>query len=320
MGVRASGSATVVSSQKVREGRDEEYRRWQDKTNRVVRDFDGFEGTETYPPDPGEEREWVVVFRFTRMEQLTAWLDSGARRELLAEVRPLLERAPTQEVLAGGEVPAPDREEGVTAVISHDVRPGKGADFERWQGKVLKAQEKSPGFMGSELFRPVEGIQDHWVVVFRYDTREHLEAWLDSGMRDRLLEEGRNYFSGYDVRKVGSAFSGWFRFGAGADQAPPNWKQAMTVVLALYPTVMGLNLTAGHEFRLWGIPGYLGLFFGNVLSVSILTWLLMPLVNRALAFWLRPARHRPVRVEVAGAAIVVLCWILSIVIFGLTTH
>jgi antibiotic biosynthesis monooxygenase (ABM) superfamily enzyme len=254
------------------------------------------------------------------MEQLAAWLDSRARRELLTEVRPLLERAPRQEVLAGGEVPAPEREEGVTAVISHDVRPGREADFERWQDKVLKAQEKYPGFMGSELFRPVEGIQDHWVVVFRYNTREHLESWLDSGTRDRLLEEGRNYFSAYDVRKVGSAFSGWFRFGADAEEAPPNWKQAMTVVLALYPTVMGLNLTVGHEFRLWGVPGYLGLFFGNVLSVSILTWVLMPLVNRALAFWLRPGRRRPVRVEVAGAAIVVLCWILSIVIFGLTTH
>jgi antibiotic biosynthesis monooxygenase (ABM) superfamily enzyme len=325
MGVRATGSATVVTSQKVREGRDEDYRRWQEKTNRVVRDFDGFEGTETYPPGPpgsGEEREWVVVFRFTGMDQLTAWLESAARRELLAEERPLLEGAARQEVLAGGHAPEPEREEAVTAVISHDVRPGREKDFERWQEKILKAQEKYPGFMGSELFRPVEGIQDHWVVVFRYDTREHLEAWLDSGVRERLLEEGRDYFSAYDVRKVGSAFSGWFRFGASGEgeDIPPNWKQAMSVVLALYPTVMVLNLTAGHEFNSWGVPGYFALFLGNVLSVSILTWLLMPLVNRALAFWLQPRRARTVRVHVAGTAIVVLCWALTILIFGLTTH
>ncbi|MFG2517935.1 antibiotic biosynthesis monooxygenase [Streptomyces sp. NPDC048527] len=319
MGIRASGSATVVTSQRVREGFDEEYDRWQGKVNRVVRGFDGFKGTETYPPGSGEEREWIVVFRFAGTDQLTAWLDSTARQELLAEGRRLLDGAPTQEVLAGGHIDEPDRE-GATAVISHVVRPGREEEFEHWQEKVLKEQEKFPGFMGTEFFRPVEGIQENWVVVFRYDTHEHLDAWLESSRREHLLRKGRDYFASYDVRKVGTAFSGWFRFGSGeGEEAPPNWKQAMTVVLALYPTVMVLNLTVGHEFDVLGVPVYLGLFFGNVLSVSILTWLLMPLVNRALAFWLRSGRPRTVRVDVAGAALVALCWALTVLIFALTT-
>ncbi|WP_326709253.1 MULTISPECIES: antibiotic biosynthesis monooxygenase [unclassified Streptomyces] len=320
MGIRASGSATVVTSQKVRAGLDEEYDRWQEKVNRAVRDFDGFKGTETYPPGSGEDHEWVVVFRFAGTDQLTAWLDSAVRRELLAEGSALLDGPPTQEVLAGGHIEEPDREQGVTAVISHDVRPGREQEFERWQEKVLREQEKYPGFMGTEFFKPVEGIQDHWVVVFRYDTREHLDAWLDSSTRERLLEKGRDYFASYEVRKVGTAFGGWFRFGSDeGEEVPPNWKQAMTVVLALYPTVMVLNLTVGHEFDVLGVPGYLGLFFSNILSVSILTWLLMPLVNRALTFWLRPGRTRHVRVDVAGAALVALCWALTVLIFALTT-
>lgn len=260
------------------------------------------------------------MFRFAGTDQLTAWLDSVARRELLAEGRALLDGTPTQEVLAGGHIEEPDREEGVTAVISHDVRPGREQEFERWQEKVLREQEKYPGFMGTEFFKPVEGIQDHWVVVFRYDTREHLDAWLDSSNRERLLEEGRDYFASYEVRKVGTAFGGWFRFGSDeGEEVPPNWKQAMTVVLALYPTVMVLNLTVGHEFDVLGVPGYLGLFFSNILSVSILTWLLMPLVNRALAFWLRPGRTRHIRLDVAGAALVALCWALTVLVFALTT-
>jgi len=315
----AGDGATVVTSQKVRAGRDDDYRRWQERTNRAVRAFDGFEGTEMYPPGAGDEREWVVVFRFSRIDLLTAWLESSERQKLLAEGRPLFDGTPTQEVLAGG-APPPAMEAAVTAVISHDVRPGREEDFVRWQNKVLKAQEKYPGFMGTELFKPVEGIQDNWVVVFRFDTREHLDEWLASGAREKLLQEGQDYFSSYDVRKVGSAFSGWFRFGGGADAAaPPNWKQAMTVVLALYPTVMVLNLTVGYELDDLGLPGYIGLFIGNVLSVSILTWLLMPLVNRALAFWLVPRRARSVRTHVAGAALVVLCWALCILVFGLTT-
>jgi antibiotic biosynthesis monooxygenase (ABM) superfamily enzyme len=319
-GTPQSGSVTVVTSQKVREGRDDEYQRWQERTNRMVRGFDGFEGTEMYPPGDGDEREWVVVFRFSRIDQLTSWLESGARRELLDEGRPLFEGTPTQEVLAGEAAPAEPAQEAVTAVISHQLRPGREDDFMGWQDKVLRAQEKHPGFMGSELFKPVEGIQDHWVVVFRFDTREHLDDWLGSAEREELLEEGRDYFSSYDVRKVGSAFSGWFRFGEGAEEGvPPNWKQAMSVVMALYPTVMVLNLTEGKELTSLGVPGYLGLFIGNVLSVSILTWLLMPLVNRAFAFWLVPSRARSVRTHVAGAALVALVWGLCIMIFALTT-
>ena len=315
---QGGGGATVVTSQKVRQGRDGDYQRWQEKTNRVVRGFDGFEGTETYPPGPVGDREWVVVFRFSRVDQLTAWLESGARRDLLVEVGPLLERPPVLEVLAS-DAPAPTRE-GFTAVISHDVRPGRERDFERWQDKAAKAQEKFPGFMGTELFRPVEGIQENWVVVCRFDTRQHLEDWLESESRAELLHEGHDYFASYDIHKLGTSFSGWFRFGEGAeDEIPPNWKQAMTVVLALYPTVMILQLTVGHEFDVLGIPGSVGLFLSNVLSVSILTWVLMPLVNKALAFWLLPGRSRSLRGQVAGAAVVVLCWLLFIVIFSLTT-
>ncbi|WP_241999893.1 MULTISPECIES: antibiotic biosynthesis monooxygenase [Streptomyces] len=316
----AADSATVVTSQKVRPGHADEYQRWQNRTNEAAREFDGFEGSEVYPPGAGSENEWVTVFRFSGIDYLTAWLESDRRRELLAEGRRFFEEAPTQEVLRGGS-PAEQAPETVTAVISHDVKPGREEGFLCWQEKILKAQEKSPGFMGSELFRPVEGVEDRWVAVFRFDSREHLEEWLGSDARSKLLEEGRTYFASYDVRKVGSAFSGWFRFGKGAqDAAPPNWKQAMSVILALYPTVMVLNLTVGSELGRLGVPGYVGLFIGNVLSVSTLTWLLMPLVNKVLAFWLAPGRARSLRVHVAGAAAVVICYLLFIAIFGLITR
>ncbi|MEU4213260.1 antibiotic biosynthesis monooxygenase [Streptomyces sp. NPDC026206] len=316
----AAENATVVTSQKVRAGHVDEYRRWQNRTNEAARAFDGFEGSEVYPPGAGSENEWVAVFRFSGIDHLTAWLESDRRRELLAEGRSLFEGPPAQEVLRGG-APAEQAPETVTAVVSHEVKPGREEGFLRWQEKILKAQEKSPGFMGSELFKPVEGVQERWVAVFRFDSREHLEDWLASDARRRLLEEGRAYFASYDVRKVGSAFSGWFRFDQGTqDTAPPNWKQAMSVILALYPTVMVLNLTVGSGLDELDVPGYVGLFIGNVLSVSVLTWLLMPLVNRALAFWLVPGRARGLRVHVAGAVVVALCCLLFIVIFGLTTH
>jgi hypothetical protein len=45
----------------------------------------------------------------------------------------------------------------------------------------------------------------------------------------------------------------------------------------------------------------------------------MPLVNRALAFWLIPGRARTMRIQFAGIRLVVFCWAALITIFGLTS-
>ncbi|WP_055589222.1 antibiotic biosynthesis monooxygenase [Streptacidiphilus griseoplanus] len=309
-------SATAVLSQRVRADRVDDYRHWQDRTTEAARGFDGFEGTEVYPPH-GAGGDWVVVFRFTRLDQLTAWLESPERSALLEEGRPLFETPPTHEVVAGESA----TQDVVTAVVSHRVLPGRERDFARWQSKIERVQERFPGYMGAESFEPVPGVQQNWVTVFRFDTRDHLDAWLDSEARKRLLEEGRRYVASFDVRKVGSSFGGWFRFGGDARAVlPPKWKQAMSVLLALYPTVMVLTLTVGGVLKDAGVPGYAALFISNILSVSILTWLLMPLVNRVLGFWLVPAGTAPRRVHIAGTAAVVACYALLLVVFGLTTH
>lgn len=304
----------MVISSKVREGREVDYRRWQHKINDTARSFAGFEGSDVYPPISGEQDAWVVVFRFSSTGELTGWLDSETRRRLLDEVRPLLQEPPRLEVLAG----EPAAREAVTAVISHNVRPGRERDFQRWQDKVRKAQERFPGFLGFEAFEPVPGVQPNWVVMFRYDTREHLDDWLESGTRERLLAEGRDYFADFDVRTVNSAFSGWFRFNEGtALETPPNWKQAMSVLLSLYPTVMILNLTVGRAFEAVRLPGYFAMFISNVFSVAILTWLMMPLVNRIFASWLSPGGGGSIFTNIAGALVMVVCMALFIAVFGL---
>ena len=38
-----------------------------------------------------------------------------------------------------------------------------------------------------------------------------------------------------DALEVATAFSGWFTSGDAPGQAPPNWKQAMIVLLTLFP-------------------------------------------------------------------------------------
>jgi len=61
---------------------------------------------------------------------------------------------------------------------------------------------------------------------------------------------------------------------------PPAWKQALTVLLALYPTVMALSYV-NPLMSNFSLP--LQMLSGNILSIALLTWLVMPWVTQG--FW-----------------------------------
>lgn len=63
--------------------------------------FDGFIRSELVRPVPGTQDDTVVVFSFTSRERLDEWLDSDVRREVLAEIDPLLDGPRTVNVVGG---------------------------------------------------------------------------------------------------------------------------------------------------------------------------------------------------------------------------
>jgi uncharacterized protein len=75
--------ATVLISQRVKPGREEDFRRWQDEVNRTVASFSGFLGTEVVAPK-GAGGEWTVLYRFDSKPHLESWLGSSERAEVLA--------------------------------------------------------------------------------------------------------------------------------------------------------------------------------------------------------------------------------------------
>ena len=169
----------------------------------------------------------------------------------------------------------------VTVVVAHSVPPEDEATFLAWQRRLSDAERRSPGHRGGELLRPVPGVQDDWVAVTRFATEYDLETWLGSAARRDLLAEGER-FRDFRLRRVATSFGSWFPGGAGPAAAPPSWKTALSVLVGLYPTVVLLTLAIS---ALWPTgPLWASLLVGNVASVGLLTWVVMPVVTRALAF------------------------------------
>jgi antibiotic biosynthesis monooxygenase (ABM) superfamily enzyme len=308
-----SPSATVIITQRVRPGREDDFREWQEELNRIVARFAGFRGTEVVASgDDGGE--WTVVYRFDSQSNLESWLGSTERGEILGRGADLFDGPADQQVLMR-ELD----EDMVTVVVSHRVDPSKETAFVDWHERVTEAERAFTGFRGSELFPPVPGVQDNWTVLFRFDSDEHLNAWLESPERQQLLDDAKQ-FQDFELRRISSPFGSWFSFAdkAADGEGPAQWKTALSVLVGLYPTVVLLTLGISEVWEdadLWE-----SLLLGNVLSVSLLTWVVMPVVTRALRFWLAPdpGTASP-RLDAIGAAVSIAFLTLAALVFWLVT-
>jgi antibiotic biosynthesis monooxygenase (ABM) superfamily enzyme len=296
----------------MKQGRRDDIRRWQEDVNRAVSEFTGYLGNDVAAS--AEADEWTVIYRFDSKSHLESWLDSPERGEMLGRGAEFFDGPVSQHVLVR-EAEA----DAVTVVVAHPVARADEEEFIAWQQRVTDAERQFAGFRGAELFRPVPGVQDEWTALYRFDTDEHLNAWLESPQRERLLDQGKR-FKEFKLHRISAPFGSWFEppQGEGGGEAPAQWKTAISVLVGLYPTVVLLTLAITAIWptgELW-----VALLIGNILSVSLLTWVVMPVVTRALRFWLTPEDGRAsARLDAIGAAVSAAFLAFAACIFWLIT-
>ncbi|MGO4441769.1 antibiotic biosynthesis monooxygenase [Mycobacterium sp. 2YAF39] len=279
-GVTGTG-VTVIIGQRIRPGQDHAFAVWESTVNREAAKYPGFIAVEVSPPT-AVQPEWIIVYRFDSIANVQAWLNSATRQQLLVEAEQYFDGPGTQQVIGGGR----QSDSLVTVVVTHRVDPASIDEFLSWQDRLRLAESSFPGFRGTELFRPVEGIQEEWTALYRYNTADDLDRWLLSEERKKLLAEGEK-FKDYQSRTIDNSFGSWFAFDdKGAEVPPPsNFKSSLAVWVGVYPTVVLISLA------LWPLklPLWLNLMIGNLLSSLALGYFVMPhFVNPLLKNWLRP--------------------------------
>ncbi len=305
-------TATVVTNTRVRDGHDKEFEAWQAGMNDVISRFDGFVSREVLPPTPPDQLDWVIIQRFEGPEQLKAWLESPERAEMLARIRPALEGEDAVNVFVGHEADEDGSQGPVTAMIMTNVAPGREKEFEQWHARVKERQSKYPGFLGCEVQPPTGMFQQEWVTLLRFDSKEHLDNWLESAERRQLLREADEIIDRSTERRVRTSFEGWFKFGAD-HRPPPSWKQSAIVLLVLFPVVV-LEITFLDPILRW-MNVAPATFIANLISVALLAWPLMPLAIRAMQWWLSPRPGAGRAVRWGGPALLVSLYALAIVFF-----
>lgn len=280
-------AVTVIIGQRVHHGVEKQFMAWQHELNDFASRYSGFIGAEVTAPTEVQP-DWTVIYRFDSMPNLRAWLDSSTRQRFLATGRKYLDGPATQQIVGGASKPT---DQLVTVVVTHRVSAEDTDEFLEWQERLRLAESKFDGYRGTEIFRPVEGEQDEWTAMYRYDSAAQLEAWLTSDERQRLLDEGEK-FRDFELRKVDNSFGNWFAFDEkGHAAAPPSdFKTSVAVWVGLYPTVVMLSLA----LLPLKMPLWLGMLVGNLLSSFTMTFVTMPFyVNRVLRRWLWPLPNVP---------------------------
>ncbi|PSB24586.1 antibiotic biosynthesis monooxygenase [Stenomitos frigidus] len=205
-------------------------------------------------------------------------------------------------------------------VIEYDGIPGeKETEFRKWQSEIRSGVTQFEGYLRTDVFPAIKDAQDKWYIIVHFDTPANLSQWLDSDTRHRLISMGKRRFGAYRYH-MGNGLTGleaWFskRIDTNGKRShPPAWKQNFAVLFGLYPTVMVETLLfAKLRFMdAWALPYQM--FVSNLVSCSLLTWVVMPSVTWLLSFWLKP-QQMDGRLNLIGALLVFLGYSLMVAVF-----
>jgi uncharacterized protein len=184
-----------------------------------------------------------------------------------------------------------DRPNNASIVIEYDeIADDKAGQFLQWQSEIREGLQQFEGYLKTDVCPPVLGMQEKWYIVVHFDSPAHLGEWLDSDIRHWLVGKGKKKFGPYRY-KIQAGFEGWFGNSYRSERTntnTPAWKQNLAVLFGLYPTVMLETLFFSHFglMNSWSLAPQM--FVSNLISCSLLTWVVMPLTTALLGFWLKP--------------------------------
>ena len=170
----------------------------------------------------------------------------------------------------------------LTVVATWKVQPGKEAAFEEWHRGLSAAATRFPGHLGVSVMRPSHATGEY-VVIFKFDTYEHLAAWQNSAERREWLRRAAGLKADATRYQSGYGLEFWFA-SPDAHAPPPRWKMAAVTTLALYPVVNLLIIALNPLIGGWSI--WTGGLVALPLTIILMTYLVMPAMTRLFSRWL----------------------------------
>ena len=274
-------------------------------------DFPGFLSADMIPPSSENKNQWTLIQRFRDSSQLTNWRQSDDRNKLLAKVTSQSTNNNLQ--FSEEELLQHDQKGSASIAIVDEINPDLKESYKAWEIKIKSWQAKLPGYKGTFLQGPTDGTPGRWTTLLHFDRPEDLDNWYNADERKSLLPEAKQFIKSTNLRHLASSFPGWFPVDEKGHD-PARWKTTMLVLLSLYPIASLLI----KYFRplLNGLPIVWINLCSNIISVSVMGWIIMPIALKAFQFWLYPKSDSK-SIDIKGFLIVLSLYLVETALLSL---
>jgi uncharacterized protein len=280
--------STLLLSARVLPGREAAFAQWQVQWQSALLAAEA-RAVEFWPPAPPDQLETVGLARFPSMDTLRRWRRGEQNRALIDAAAPLVEGGLVMQLVGQAAVDY-SVAHGVTMVMVTEIKPGSETAYKNWADRIQKLQATFPGYLGS-FVQPPQSKERGWTTVLRFDSAAHLDRWLASPERAAMVKESESLVAHFHAQRVDTSFPGWVPNDPKTGAPPNMWKTACLVLLTLFPVVMlELRFLNPH---LKDLNPAVGTFIGNIISVGLTTWPLMPLAIFVFRDWLFPEGKAP---------------------------
>lgn len=178
--------------------------------------------------------------------------------------------------------------EGATVVITHHIMDGQHEQYEEWLNEIGPICRSAPGNIDWQIIRPIKNLTYSYTVIIRFDTIEHLQNWMESAERKRLIEKIKPLITKGDDYYINSGLDFLFAPAKPANPAPVKWKQYLVTWSAIYPLSLSIPLIVLPLLRLLKIPAvrFIDSLFISGTIVLLMVYLIMPHYTRLIKKWL----------------------------------
>lgn len=175
----------------------------------------------------------------------------------------------------------------VVSVIRHTVMAGKEQEYEAWLREIVPIAGSAQGHSGVNVIRPHSGSRTY-TIVLHFDRLEHLEQWLASDIRKRLILKVQHLLEDGDQVEIKTGLEFWFTPSASEQKRAKPYKQFLITLSAIFPLTMLVPWSLAPLFRAvptFGLPG-ISNFVAAAIIVALMTYVIMPRYTRLIAGWL----------------------------------
>ena len=168
----------------------------------------------------------------------------------------------------------------IHVAITRKVLPGKEDEFKQALQRFLGESFMQGGVYGAAMITSLPGADSNEIGILRTFADE---AERDAFYNSKLFKDWEAYASTLteepNYRQL-TGLEAWFR----SPEPPPRWKMAIATLCGVYPTSLFLSFSIGPFIQ--NFHPALHIFIIATCMVSMLTWVVMPLVIKIMKPWL----------------------------------